>query len=297
MSFAKLQGRAVEWTSHLTGSRNPPIERTGDPHKGGRRRPETLERLVLDMLLRADGPLTAHQLVACGKDDDFSLTPIQAYRVLGRLIARNAVQRIELLSAYLPIEGVQGGFAVCRCCSAATSVPTSALTEAIAGLCGELQFSTERTVVEIMGLCSTCQKDEAAYVKPPPARLPRARRTSNALKETAMKLKTFAGMAMLGVATLLSPPVDAGERKPDTLFGANGKPFGKITVTDAPKGVLLRIEAGAYRPVGMACISTRLPIATMPRSRGPGGGGMFIPSRLSFTVSRIRVPATDRSAK
>lgn len=182
MSFTKPQRRAVEWTANPIRSRNPPIERTGAPHKGARRRPETLEWLVLDLLRRAGEPLTAHQLIACGKDDDFNLTPIQVYRVLGRLVARNAVQRIELLSAYLPIEGVPGGFVVCRCCFAVTLVPISTLAEAIAGLCQELQFSNERAVVEVMGLCSTCQKEGAAYPKPAPARLTRARRTSNALK-------------------------------------------------------------------------------------------------------------------
>jgi len=62
-----------------------------------------------------------------------------------------------------------------------------------------------------------------------------------------MKLKTFAGMAMLGAAALLSPPADAEERKAGTLYGANGKPIGKITVT-APKGVLLRVKVSGLPP-------------------------------------------------
>jgi len=49
-------------------------------------------------------------------------------------------------------------------------------------------------------------------------------------------------------AMFAAAPADAAERRPGTLYDNVGNELGMITVTDAPKGVLLRIEAKGLPP-------------------------------------------------
>lgn len=49
-------------------------------------------------------------------------------------------------------------------------------------------------------------------------------------------------------AMVAAAPADAAERRPGTLYDNVGNELGMITVTDAPKGVLLRIEANGLPP-------------------------------------------------
>ena len=53
---------------------------------------------------------------------------------------------------------------------------------------------------------------------------------------------------VLGVATALAAPAAAGNVQPGQIVGPGGKALGSISVTEAPRGVILRIEAKGLTP-------------------------------------------------
>lgn len=63
-----------------------------------------------------------------------------------------------------------------------------------------------------------------------------------------IRMKGLLAVIMTAGAMMVSVPADAAEQRPGVLYDGTGKDLGVITVTDAPKGVLLRIEARGLPP-------------------------------------------------
>lgn len=62
----------------------------------------------------------------------------------------------------------------------------------------------------------------------------------------AVGVKAFA--ALIVAAMLTAVPADAAERRPGILYDNAGKALGSVTIVDAPKGVLVRIEGKGLPP-------------------------------------------------
>ncbi len=62
-----------------------------------------------------------------------------------------------------------------------------------------------------------------------------------------MHFKTMT-MLVLGAAALAAVPAGAANVAPGQIIGAGGKAMGEISVTEAPRGVILRIEAKGLTP-------------------------------------------------
>src|SRR5690606_37676629 len=126
-----------------------------------RRRPyrlaATLDALVMKLLKESSGPLTAYEIARCAGGRGSAITPAQVYRVLDRLTETGKVQRIELLAAYLPSQGTQRGFLVCRCGRSAEPISVSALRAPVERLCRAIGFRHSRMIFESWGLCAGCE--------------------------------------------------------------------------------------------------------------------------------------------
>ena len=192
----------------------------------------TLDALVMTLLRRSNRPLTAYEIARRATARASRITPAQVYRVLDRLIEGSEVQRIELLSAYLPSPGEQRGFVVCRSCHAVQPFPLSCMHTAVQRLCRAAGFQPSRTIVESWGLCAECENAQ----------------TSRKERPMTIRMKGLLAFMMAAGAMMTVAPVDAAERQPGVLYDSAGKELGTLTVTDAPKGVLLRIEARGLPP-------------------------------------------------
>lgn len=115
-----------------------------------------LDALVLTVLERSSRPLSAYDIAAGSKDLGVPVTVPQVYRVLERLMCGNRVQRVELLSAYLPARGERQGFLVCRSCRSVARFPVSALQAMIERECRAMAFTRSRLIFEALGLCKQC---------------------------------------------------------------------------------------------------------------------------------------------
>lgn len=115
-----------------------------------------LDAMVTALLTESNQPLTAYDIARRSSEKGSRITPMQVYRVLGRLDAEGRIQRVELLSAWLPRRGNQQGFMICRSCRSAQTFPLGGLQAAIQRLCVVTGFLPSRQIFETWGLCAEC---------------------------------------------------------------------------------------------------------------------------------------------
>lgn len=125
---------------------------------------ETRERLtaprrrVLELLLGADAPLKAYDLIASFGARGEPAKPPTVYRALEFLERLGFAHRIESLNAYVPcrIPGAHAAaFLICDCCGeAAEFVPDFTPQLAAAEAAG---YAVRAVTLEARGLCSGCR--------------------------------------------------------------------------------------------------------------------------------------------
>jgi Fur family zinc uptake transcriptional regulator len=105
-------------------------------------------RRVLELLLSADSPLKAYDMIAA------------VYRALDFLEKQGFAHRIESLNAYVPCR-IQGGahraaFLICDCCGAAREFEPG--LEAGLSAAAEAGYSVRSLTLEARGLCPACRE-------------------------------------------------------------------------------------------------------------------------------------------
>lgn len=121
------------------------------------------ETLVFALLEKSKTPLSAYDILDTLRGDGIR-APLQVYRALNKLIDKGAVHRIESKNAFVAcsVHDCPGHattiFMLCTACEAAEEFSESRLVSALTDICGVRHFTPARTVVEITGLCSKCQR-------------------------------------------------------------------------------------------------------------------------------------------
>ena len=116
-------------------------------------------RRVLELLLGADGPLKAYDLVAAFGPDGEPAKPPTVYRALEFLERLGFAHRIESLNAYvacrLEAAGHRAAFLICDCCGATEEFePDFAREIATAQSAG---YVVSSLTLEARGLCPLCR--------------------------------------------------------------------------------------------------------------------------------------------
>jgi len=125
---------------------------------------ETQERLtaprrrVLELLLEADAPLKAYDLIAAFGEAGEPAKPPTVYRALEFLERLGFAHRIESLNAYVPCrlegDGHLAAFLICDCCGAAEEFEPD-LTPALAAA-GAAGYAVRTVTLEARGRCPAC---------------------------------------------------------------------------------------------------------------------------------------------
>jgi Fur family transcriptional regulator, zinc uptake regulator len=129
-----------------------------------------LRRHVLALILEADGPLTAYQLLDRLKETRKGAAPPTVYRALDFLLEQRLIHKVERLNAFIPC--VEGGhahpaqFLICRQCGAVTEIDDQAAASALENAAEREGFHPRTTVVEIDGTCAACTGNENTGVLP-----------------------------------------------------------------------------------------------------------------------------------
>lgn len=125
---------------------------------------------VLRSLLEDHKAMTAYELLDRLRDEGLGNQPPIAYRALDFLVSHGFAHRIEGLSAFVACtlgeEPHSAAFFVCRECRSVAETCLPQLGSLIEGAAAGSDFSLEREVVEVQGLCGRCRDAMSTGVAP-----------------------------------------------------------------------------------------------------------------------------------
>ncbi len=119
-----------------------------------------LRRTVLGLVLQAERPLTAYQLLDRLKETRRGAAPPTIYRALDFLLDNKLIHKVESLNAFMPCEAghhdhaVQ--FLICTECGQVTEIEDCSVSQALDRAARAKGFRPSGTVVEVEGLCMAC---------------------------------------------------------------------------------------------------------------------------------------------
>ncbi|MBN9314835.1 MAG: transcriptional repressor [Devosia sp.] len=129
-------------------------------------RPRDLTRnqgLVLEALNRADGPLSAYDILDRLREDGLR-APLQIYRALDKLIEQGLAHRLESLNAFVCCADAgchrvsMAAFAICSGCGRVDEFTDPEVTGRLVAWSERTGFALERTTIELRGRCAQCGK-------------------------------------------------------------------------------------------------------------------------------------------
>jgi Fur family ferric uptake transcriptional regulator len=135
------------------------IEDVFDALRGEGHRVTTPCRLVLEALFRADGPISAQQIVVDTPVAGFE--PSSAYRNLERLERLGVIRHVHLghgPSLYMLVGSGEKEFLLCERCGRVKSVDPSKLDPLREQIERDFHYRAHFGHFPIVGLCATCAK-------------------------------------------------------------------------------------------------------------------------------------------
>jgi Fur family transcriptional regulator, zinc uptake regulator len=126
----------------------------------------TNHELVLRVLLSAEAPMTAYEILRALRRYGI-MGPPTVYRALNRLMGSGHVHRLESINAYLACANQHHNhglavFAICRNCRHVDELAEGALARHLQNNAKRNGFYVEATTIELTGQCVSCAKDRLA---------------------------------------------------------------------------------------------------------------------------------------
>jgi Fur family zinc uptake transcriptional regulator len=121
-----------------------------------------LRRSVLALILTAEKPSTAYQLLDRLKETRKSAAPPTIYRALDFLIEHRLIHKVERLNAFIPCAAAGHShrqpvqFLICNRCGVVTEIEDQVVSKALAHAAHRQGFRPSKAVVELDGICVTC---------------------------------------------------------------------------------------------------------------------------------------------
>lgn len=125
------------------------------------RKPAEARQLdVLGVLKSCDKPMTAYQILERLQISEPDIAPPTVYRTLSALTDQGRAHRLESMKAFVPcrcnhVESVPV-LAICEDCGSVEEHDGSGLLPKLTALTDQNAFRAQRHIVEIHGLCGTC---------------------------------------------------------------------------------------------------------------------------------------------
>ncbi|MDG1281294.1 MAG: Fur family transcriptional regulator [Pseudorhodobacter sp.] len=124
-----------------------------------------VRRRTLEILLEEHRALGAYDVLQRLAAEGFGHQPPVAYRALEFLVDQGLAHRVQRLNAFTacmhPGEAHAPAFLICRVCNLVAELPAAALRTALEAAAGAQGFLVERSNIEALGLCPTCQEAAA----------------------------------------------------------------------------------------------------------------------------------------
>ena len=126
-----------------------------------------LRRQVLGLVLAADGPTGAYELLDRLRESRRGAAPPTVYRALDFLLEHGLIHRLERMSAFVGCvahehEAHAAQFLICTCCHQVIELEDQGMSRALEEAAGRAGFSVSRATVEAEGLCGSCAAGHSA---------------------------------------------------------------------------------------------------------------------------------------
>jgi Fur family zinc uptake transcriptional regulator len=120
-----------------------------------------LRRQVLQLVLDADGPSTAYQLLDRLKAQHKSAAPPTIYRALDFLLEQGLIHKIERLNAFISCVDTNHAhhaaqFLICRQCGKVAEIEDHSVAQALKRAAEKQGFRPEAAIIELSGICAGC---------------------------------------------------------------------------------------------------------------------------------------------
>ncbi len=120
-----------------------------------------LRRHVLGLVLDAEAPPTAYQLLDRLRATRKGAAPPTIYRALDFLMAQRLVHKVERLTAFVACTGAAHRqhavqFLICRRCGTVAEIEDSGVAAALAHAAARAGFQPGNAVIELDGTCAAC---------------------------------------------------------------------------------------------------------------------------------------------
>ncbi len=136
------------------------LQSAGEFCRAHRRAPDPIAANILMLILSAERPLTAYEILDLLRPKDPSATPAGVYRSLDFLTELGLVHRIDSAKSFIacamPDHAHPSQMLVCRRCGTVVETDDSRVASATESL-GRLGFALGRNTMEFVGLCSSCR--------------------------------------------------------------------------------------------------------------------------------------------
>ncbi|HSU05624.1 MAG TPA: transcriptional repressor [Acetobacteraceae bacterium] len=128
-----------------------------------------LRRQVLGLILEAEAPTGAYDLLDRLRLTRHGAAPPTVYRALDFLLEQGLIHRVERLAAFVgcvahdPAEADHAAqFLICRSCRQVIELDDHELADALAGAAERLGFTVGSATIEAEGRCARCSAEQAA---------------------------------------------------------------------------------------------------------------------------------------
>ncbi len=119
-----------------------------------------LRREVLGLILDADGPTGAYDVLGRLRSSRGGAAPPTVYRALDFLLEQGLVHKLERLSAFVGCVAHEqehaAQFLICRSCGRVTELEDHELAHALADAAERLGFIVGKATIEAEGQCAAC---------------------------------------------------------------------------------------------------------------------------------------------
>lgn len=118
-------------------------------------------KTVLSLILCAEKPMTAYEILEQLPSTGRKPAPPTVYRALDFLLDEGLIHKLESIHAYVgcshPDHQHNGQFLICNSCGDVNEIENKALEKSLKSVEQAAGFETRHPVVELLGTCSDCK--------------------------------------------------------------------------------------------------------------------------------------------
>lgn len=122
-----------------------------------------LRKMIFALLLQAEAPVKAYDLIDKMREMGKSITPTTIYRILDFLLSEKLIHKVNALNAYVSCSVEHQHehsslMVICSQCETTEEIDDTELTETINNKLNDLGVVLQDNCIEIQGVCKKCQE-------------------------------------------------------------------------------------------------------------------------------------------